>query len=154
MADNQQQNGPAAFGKIKKFDNWGRVIQWAMNVEDLKKFIVRKWKVYFRMTELKEETQYGAKYLIREDDYMANYNNEWEGPLGSQLEWETPTGPTKIEDIEVETDFKTWKVISAGKDTGLKPWDIYKDWKVIKKEDTVWPSADPAPSVNVDDLFA
>ena len=146
MAENQQQNGPAAFGKIKKFDNGGRVIQWAMNVEDLKKFIVRKWKVYFKMTELKEETQYGAKYLIREDDYMANYNNEWEGPLGSQLEWETSTGPTKME--------KTWEVISAWKDTWLKPWDVYKDWKVIKKEDRVGPSADPAPSVNVDDLFA
>lgn len=143
MADNQQQNGPAAFGKIKKFDNGGRVIQWAMNVEDLKKFIVRKWKVYFKMTELKEETQYGAKYLIREDDYMANYNNEWEGPLGSQLEWETPTGPTKIEDIEVETDFKTWEVITAWKDTGLKPWDIYKNWKTIKAEDQ-----------NIDSLFA
>lgn len=154
MADNQQQNGPAAFGKIKKFDNGGRVIQWAMNVEDLKKFIVRKWKVYFKMTELKEETQYGAKYLIREDDYMANYNNEWEGPLGNLFEAEQSSGPTKMEDIEVETDFKTWEVISAWKDTWLKPWDVYKDWKVIKKEDRVWPSADPAPSVNVDDLFA
>lgn len=152
MADNQQQNGPAAFGKIKKFDNGGRVIQWAMNVEDLKKFIVRKWKVYFKMTELKEETQYGAKYLIREDDYMANYNNEWEGPLSNLMEWWE--APRKMEDIEVETDFKTWEVISAWKDTWLKPWDVYKDWKVIKKEDRVGPSADPAPSVNVDDLFA
>lgn len=152
MADNQQQNGPAAFGKIKKFDNGGRVIQWAMNIEDLKKFIVRKWKVYFKMTELKEETQYGAKYLIREDDYMANYNNEWEGPLSNLMEWWE--APRKMEDVEVETDFKTWEVISAGKDTGLKPWDIYKDWKVIKKEDRVGPNADPAPWTNIDDLFA
>lgn len=154
MADNQQQNGPAAFGKIKKFDNGGRVIQWAIPVEDLKKYTVRKWKIYMKMTELKEETQYGAKYLIREDDYMANYNNEWEGPLGSQLEPEEKE-PTKMEDVEVETDFKTGEVISAGKATWLKPWDIYKDGKVTKKEDIVaGPSADPAPWTNVDDLFA
>lgn len=143
MADNQQQNGPAAFGKIKKFDNGGRVIQWAMNVEDLKKFIVRKWKVYFRMTELKEETQYGAKYLIREDDYMSNYNNEWEGPLGNLFEAEKPSGPSKIEDIEIETDFKTWEVIEAGKDSGVKPWDIVRNWQTIKAEDQ-----------NIDALFA
>ena len=42
MTDSQQQNGPAAFGKIKKFDNGGRVIQWAIPVEDLKKYTVRK----------------------------------------------------------------------------------------------------------------
>ena len=144
MTDSQQQNGPAAFGKIKKFDNGGRVIQYAFNVEDIKKFTVRNGKVYFKMNPLKEETQYWAKYLIREDDYMANYNNEWEGPLWWMLEWETPTKePSKVEDIEVETDFKTWEVISAGKDTGLKPWDIYRDWKTIKAEDQ-----------NIDNLFA
>lgn len=149
MTDNQQQNGPAAFGKIKKFDNGGRVIQWAMNVEDLKKLTVRKWKVYFKMTELKEETQYGAKYIIREDDYMANYNNEWEGPLGSRLWWQTPVEPSKMEDIEVETDFKTWEVISAWKDTGLKPGDVYKDWKVVKAEEK-----NQTSSVNINDLFS
>ena len=156
MADNQQQNGPAAFGKIKKFDNGGRVIQWAFDINDLKKFVVRNGKVYFRMTELQKETQYGAKYLIREDEYMANYNWESNGTLADALGWEEPVKePTKIEDVEVETDFKTGEVISAGKATWLKPWDIYKDGKVTKKEDIVaWPSADPAPNVNVDDLFA
>lgn len=156
MTDNQQQNGPAAFGKIKKFDNGGRVIQWAFDINDLKKFVVRNGKVYFRMTELQKETQYGAKYLIREDEYMANYNWESNGTLADALGWEEPVKePTKIEDVEVETDFKTGEVISAGKATWLKPWDIYKDGKVTKKEDiATGPSADPAPWTNIDDLFA
>ena len=152
MTDSQQQqNGPAAFAKIKKFDNGGRVIQYAFDVNYIKKFTVRNWKIYFKMTEIKQETQYGAKYIVREDDYMANYNWEWNGTLADALWWEEwVKEPTNIEDVEVETDFKTWEVISAGKATGLKPWDIYKDWQVIKKEDRV----DPAPNVNVDDLFA
>ena len=145
MADNQQQqNGPAAFAKIKKFDNGGRVIQWAFDVNDIKKFTVRNGKIYFKMSELKQETQYWAKYIVREDEYMANYNWEWSGTLADNLWWEEPVKePTKMEDVEVETDFKTGEVISAGKATGLKPWDIYKDWKTIKAEDQ-----------NIDNLFA
>lgn len=138
MAETQQQNGPAAFGKIKKFDKGGRVIQFAFDIDDITKFTIRNRKIYFKMTELKEETKYGAKYLIREDEYMANYNWEGQNSLWEYLVWDA------CDTIKEQQKANDDPFAGVENEKPYTPWEITKD---TKKDD-------PAPWTNVDDLFA
>ena len=74
-----------SFMKKKEFEGWGWVIQGAIKVEDLKNLLVRDGKVFVKFTKLKEPTQYGAEFLLTEDDYMASYGDGEKAPLGDAL---------------------------------------------------------------------
>lgn len=157
MADTQNQNQwPAAFGTLKAFENGGYVIQWSMSLNDILKLGVRNNKVYFRLTELKEPTKYGAKYLIREDEYMANYQN---GREGSFEEIVFGDGKDKtIESVEREAPYKPGEITAnAGKPVGPQPAQPAAQ---PQPGPQAAQPAQPAPAPqgpmaqNVDDLFA
>lgn len=140
MADNQQQRGPASFGKIKAFENGGYVIQFAFDLNDLLKFGVRNNKVYFKLTELKQETKYGQKYLITEDEYMANYQNGREGSITELLLGKQAAAQQE----SMETD----KPYTPGEITA-------NAWKPVGPQaNTTGPAPVGPMAQNVDDLFA
>lgn len=155
MADAQNQNQwPAAFGTLKAFENGGYVIQWSMSLNDILKLGVRNNKVYFKLTELKEPTKYGAKYLIREDDYMANYQNGREGSFeeivfGKQSQ-------DAVESVEREAPYKPGEIIANAWKPGPQPV-ANTAWPAPVQQPAPAPQA-PAPqgpmAQNVDDLFA
>lgn len=147
---NNNQNGPAAFGTLKAFEKGGYVIQWSIPLDDLLKFGVRNNKVYFKLTELKEPTKYGAKYLIREDEYMANYQNGREGSINEILLGKQAAA--QQESMETDKPYTPGEITAnAGKPVGPQP-----------VANTAWPAPvqQPAPQAqgpmaqNVDDLFA
>lgn len=117
-----------SFMKRRDFENGGYVIQWAIPLNVLKEMTVRDGKIFVKLNELKEETQYGAKYVLVEDDYMANYKNE--GKKGLVVKLEEEKGP--MEELEVEVPF-TPKVTPA-------------EQKKIDQS--------PVDNINIDDLFS
>lgn len=86
-----------AFMKRRDFENGGYVIQGAISIDDLKKLKVRSGKVYVKLQELKKETQYGAKYTLVEDDYMATYGDDPVQSLESLLHTEYQRGEVEVE---------------------------------------------------------
>lgn len=99
-----------SFMKKKDFANGGYVIQGSCSVDDLKKLVVRDGKVYFKLTELKEETKFGAKYVLTEDDYMAQYGDSPKHILGEEF-GKQPS----IEDLEEEKPYKQGEITSNTK---------------------------------------
>lgn len=157
MADAQNQNQwPAAFGTLKAFENGGYVIQWSIPLDDLLKFGVRNNKVYFKLTELKEPTKYGAKYLIREDDYMANYQNGREGSITEILLGKQAAATQ--ESMETDKPYTPWEITANAWKPGPQPV-ANTTWPAPVQQPAPAPQA-PAPAPqgpmaqNVDDLFA